>query len=667
MGAVTDVSTGKATVVPVRTLPGGPELTGQRLMAAVSANSNGEELVRRAAGLAKRLNYPWIALYVEAPDPPGETEHLRITQTLALARQLGAEVITTTDTDVVRSLLRVASQRHVTQIIIGKPPAPFWRIFQRDRALRRLARESGGVDIHVVSATEEEARSFRRWRILNESTWSQYWIAIGVVVAVTAAAVLMRPLIGPPYGAALVFLLGVVVLGSFVGRGPTLLAALMSALLWDYFILPPIYQFRIAHEDVFVFGMYFIVALIMGQLTTRIRAQQEIERLGEERATALYLLTRELTGAANPDQIVRRAVRQMERVFDARIAVLLSGEPDGLQPQPHPASTFKPTEEGGLAAAWVLAHQQAAGRFTGNLTSADAFYAPLATSEGMAGVIGLQLSQSFPPTVHQLNLLDAFLGQIGVALDHHRLNQISERARVLAESERLTRTLLDSMSHEVRTPIAAITSATSTLVELEKADAHPLHKEMIGEIQEATGRLNRLVGNFLEVSRLESGAVKPSLNECDASDLVYTALAETEKELSRHAVKIEVAPGLPLVRMDFVLMQQALTNLLSNAALHTPAGTLIEVSARIEYDGLSIVVADGGPGIPTASMAHIFDKFYRAPNAPDGGTGLGLSLVKGFMEAQGGQAKAENRSEGGAKFTLLLPLAGRCLSAEPTS
>jgi two-component system sensor histidine kinase KdpD len=211
------------------------------------------------------------------------------------------------------------------------------------------------------------------------------------------------------------------------------------------------------------------------------------------------------------------------------------------------------------------------------------------------------------------------------------------------------------MSHEIRTPIAAIKSATSNLLELREGESE-LQQGMIAEIQEATERLNRLVGNVLEVSRLESGTVRPRLNECDVSDLVNLAVAETEKELAGDRVTVQIAPRLPVVRMDFVLMQQALTNLLSNAALHTPAGAEVEVTARLEEETLVLAVADRGPGIHPDIMERIFDKFYRAPNAPAGGTGLGLSLVKGFVEAQGGRVRAVNRKGGGAIFAIYLPV-----------
>jgi two-component system sensor histidine kinase KdpD len=403
-------------------------------------------------------------------------------------------------------------------------------------------------------------------------------------------------------------------------------------------------------------GMYFMVALILGQLTTRNRAQQNAERLREERATALYLLSHELNEVTSLDHILQRAARQMEQTFRAQIAILLRDSPERLLDRLHPASTCEPGAEDRRAAAWTFLHGQRAGKFTANLPNAEALFVPLTTSEGRVGVIGLRFSQASAPTIHQLNLLDAFSQQIAFALDRHHLREVSERARLLAESERLSKTLLDSMSHEMRTPIAVIKSAVSNLAQLKDPGLPGPRSAIVTAIQEATERLNRLVGNVLEITRLESGHVKPRFSECDVSDLIHLALAEVERELAQHEVTVRLAPDLPIAPLDFVLMQQALTNLLSNAAVHTRPGTAVEVAARVENDRLVIEVADHGPGIRPEALNRIFEKFYREPGAPTGGTGLGLSLVKGLVEAQGGRVTAKNRAGGGAVFTIQLPL-----------
>jgi len=271
--------------------------------------------------------------------------------------------------------------------------------------------------------------------------------------------------------------------------------------------------------------------------------------------------------------------------------------------------------------------------------------------------MGLNFRRSLPrPPTHQRNLLGAFARQIALALDRQRLDNESEQAILLAESERLSKTLLNSMSHEIRTPLAAIKSASSHLLELEGRDAPPAHHAMIAEIQEAVERLDRLVGKVLETTRLESGRVKPRLTLCDVSDLIHVAVKSTRNELARHQVAIEIAAELPLVNADFVLLQEALMNLLSNAAVHTPAGTAVKIRARVDNSDLVLAVSDCGPGLPPDSIPRVFEKFFRGANAPTGGTGLGLSLVKGFVEAQGGTVKAANRAEGGAIFTIRLPL-----------
>jgi two-component system sensor histidine kinase KdpD len=477
-----------------------------------------------------------------------------------------------------------------------------------------------------------------------------------VVLGITLVGLFLRLAIGSR-SIALIYLLGVVLLALFVGRGPTLLAAAMSALAWDFFFLEPIVKFRITDaEDAIMFGMYFVVALVLGQLTTRIRSQEMAERQRERRARALYQLTRELAEATDLDQILRKVVPQMERAFEAQLAFLLAEPPRGLSYHAHPASTYDITGPEQPVADWVFEHGQLGGRFTGTFSDVEALFVPLIAGGRTLGVIGLRLKETAKLACEQRDLLAAFSQDIALALDRHRLVVESGKAKLLAESERLSKALLESVSHEIRTPLAAIKGATDTLVDMKDPELSKDQRAMIVEVQGASERLCELVGKVLDITRLESGNVKPRLNLCDVTDLVSVAVTETEGQLARHTVTVELAPDLPLVPADFVLLQQALMNLLSNAAIHTPPGTAVRVGARVGAGSLVLTVADRGPGIPPESIARVFDKFYRAPRAPTGGTGLGLSLVKGFVEAQGGHVSAENRIGGGAVFTIRLPL-----------
>jgi two-component system sensor histidine kinase KdpD len=350
-------------------------------------------------------------------------------------------------------------------------------------------------------------------------------------------------------------------------------------------------------------------------------------------------------------------IREVGKATQAEAALSLPEETQTASLTPYFASTWAMAEKEQSVAFWAFVHRQPAGHGTDTLPSAEGLHLPLMAGERAVGVLSLRFRDPAPLPTDQRDLLDAFVHQIALVLDRQRLRDAEQQAKLVAESERLSKTLLNSISHEIRTPIAAITSAAGNLNEACAAGAGEFERAMVGEIQEAARRLNRLVGNLLSMTRLESGHVKANIDWCDVADLVQVTVKDIAKDLTQHNVTCGIAPGLPLVRMDFVLMQQALTNLLLNAAVHTPPGTAVQVNVAVDADTLALTVADNGPGLPPDALPLIFDKFYRAPAAPAGGTGLGLAIVKGFVEAQGGQVKAENRPSGGAKFTIRLPLA----------
>jgi two-component system sensor histidine kinase KdpD len=630
----------------------GPARAGHRVLVSVEAGWDSEQLILWTRRLAGSLNAPWIVLYVETSRKVSAEEEGRLARNLDLARELGAEVITTADNDMVDAVLRVAHARNVTQIIAGKSaPALWWMPFPWDSVTARLTRGGGNISMHIVPVAREIVSRPVRRRLV-ETRWGQYLIVLATVLAEALAGFIFTPRV-EPHTMAFLSLLTVVVLASFVERGPALLAAALSAVIWDYYFLPPVFKFRVSHfEDVLLLGMYFVVALALGQLTARIRAQEAAERQREKRATTLYLLGRELAEATTVDQIMRRVVDELGRDFNSPVAALI---PDGMgRLQIHMASTLKLDDKEQEVADWVGSHRQAAGKFTDNSPAIDLLFVPLETTNGMQGVIGLRLDQPAPPSIHQRNLLDALSRQIALALDRQRLGEISEKAKLLAESERLGKTLLDSMSHEIRTPVSAIRAAANDLAELPNVSDTGV--KLVAEIQEAVERLNRMVGKVLDVARLESGHIKPLFNECEVNDIVNVAVSETEKDMIDHPLRVDIEAGLPIIRTDFVFLQQALMNLLANAAFHTPPGTAVELSVRKSREAIMFSVSDRGPGLDPQSLGRLFDKFYRGPKARTGGTGLGLSLVKGFVESLGGTVAASNNEGGGAKFVISLPL-----------
>jgi len=622
------------------------------LLVAVGPGPFSEPLIRWTRRMADGLRCRWLAVHVENSRPLSEPAQAQLEKNLATARELGAEVIATTDDDLVRGLLRVARMQNATQIIVGKPSGTGWLEWLRaSLLLRRLTRESGDIDLHVVRSEKTAgAPALRIWHRAFASNSQQYMFATGAVAATGVLNLTLMNFTGPRVPG-LVFLLAVVLLALKLGRGPVLLAGALSALAWDYFFLPPRFTFIIATvEDGILFGLYFVVAIVLGQLVARIRLQEEAERRREERATALYEMSRDLAEATSRDEVVWQLVAQINRSFNTPVAVVL---PENNKLFVHPDSSLTLSEKELSVADWAFRQRKAAGRFTDNLPGAEALHLPLATERKAFGVLAV----GFPDkrlTLQQRDLLETFARQAALVLDRVELRTAAEQARLLAESEKFSRTLLNSISHELRTPLAASTSAASALAAAGAATPEQ-RRALIGEIQEANARLNRVVGNLLDVARLESGQVRPRLDWHDARDLVQTTLRELQRELAAHPVKLDLPAAPLLVRLDFSLAQHALANLLLNAANHTPANTPIEVSAQLANEQLVLNVADLGPGIPPEWLPRIFDKFFRAPTAPTGGSGLGLTIVKGFVEAHGGTITAANRPGGGVMFTISLP------------
>jgi two-component system sensor histidine kinase KdpD len=639
----------------------GPWKTGHCLLVGVGPSPSSEPLIRWARRMADGLHGRWLAVHVESsrtltPGAQGQLE-----KNLATARELGAEVFATTDDDLVRGLLRIARQQNATQIIVGKPVGPGWWERRRgERTLQRLARESGDVDLQVVRADKGAADSRRVWLPPLASAFSQYLFALAVVTGTGILNLGLMALSGPRVPG-LVFLLAVVLVALKVGRGPVLLAGTVSALAWNFFFLQPRFTLAIEKlEDLILFALYFVVAIVLGQLVARIRAQEQAERRREERAVALYEFTRDLADSASPDEVVWQLVSQINRVFRAAVGVLLSMN-QSLAPHPDGSLALSEKELG--VADWAFQQGRAAGRFTDNLPGAEAFHLPLLTERKSFGVLVVKLPDK-ALSLGQRDLLETFARQAALILDRVELWAAADQARLLAESEKFSRTLLNSISHELRTPLAASTSAVAALFAAEGASPEQ-RRPLMEEILEANARLDRVVGHLLDVARLESGKVRPQLDWHDARDLVQTTLRELRRELSSHPVTSDLAKAPPLVRLDFSLVQHALGNLLLNAVAHTPAGTAVDVEAHGAEDSLWLSVADRGPGLPEESLPRIFDKFFRAPHAPAGGSGLGLTIVKGFVEAHGGTVTAGNRPGGGAIFTIRLPQTEKPPTVEP--
>lgn len=627
--------------------------SGERLLVAVGPSPFSTQLVRWTRRMATAQGAPWLAVSVETARTLAAEARVRLEQNLALARELGAEVVVTHDEDVAAALVRVALQHNATQIIVGKPRTPGWvNLLRGGSMVDRLLRLGGAIDIYIVPAERVTGQPRRRldWVPGEPAPAREYLDVAAVLAAVTVLGWLVTPYTG--YTAVgLFYLLAVTALSLRVGRWPLIAAGVVSALAWNYLFIPPLFTFVIAKfEDGIMFVTYFVVALISGQLTARIRAQERNERRREERATALFHLTQALTAARSLDEAVFAALRQTDALFGGQSALLLARE-DGLTP--HFAGSFTLSDKELGVAEWAWRSRKRAGRFTDTLPSAEGHYVPLVRDTAVLGVYAIQVDRAVTLTLTQRDLLEAFAAQLAIVVESEELRAAGEREKLLAESEKLHRTLLDGVSHELKTPLAVLGAAADGL---ETAD-DPTRQKLVGEIRTATRRLHRLVTNLLDQTRLESGALRPKLDWCDANDLINAAVASVRDSLAAHPFESTVPDDMPLFRADFALMEQTIANLLLNAAHHTPEGTPIFAAAGFEpaQRRVFFTVADRGPGLPAGLRDRLFKKFQRGDAARAGGLGLGLSIIRGFVAAQGGEVVAGENPGGGAVFTVYLP------------
>jgi two-component system sensor histidine kinase KdpD len=617
----------------------------ERLLVCVSPSPASERLVRGARRLAASLHADWIAAYVETPDSVrlSAGERQRVTEHLRLAQGLGAETVTLSGARSAEEITRFARSRNVTRIVVGKPTHSSWRDRLRPSFLDRVVRLSGDIEIHVLTGEMGEAAPTSRAAPRRPIE------PAGIVAAVAMVGVsttLGKLLFGESQLADVVMieLLGIVLVSLRWGLWPSVVAAMLSVLALDFYFIPPFHTFGVSEvHHIATFGVMLLVAVVISGLTMRIRDQAEASRERELRTASLYSLSAALARAKTTDEVANAGAQHVRDVFGGAAVVLVADSSGKLAPAGDADASF--VSEG--AAEWTSQHGRPAGTGTDTLPSAGALYVPL---EG-AGVLASTGSvESHDRRQH----LTAFARQISGALERTRLSESARAAQLRVETEQLKNSLLSSVSHDLRTPLAVITGAASTLLR-GKIDAEA-RDDLTETVLSEAERLNRLVRNLLDMTRLEAGAVEVKKEWQPIEEAVGAALERVA--LGDRPIVTQLAADLPLVPYDSVLLQQVLVNLLENAAKYTPEGSEITISVRLSGAAeIEIEVADRGPGLPKGEEAAIFSKFYRAGKGR-GGVGLGLTICQGIVTAHGGRIWGETRAGGGAAFRFTLPIEG---------
>lgn len=645
-----------------RSIPG-PWPAAERLLVCISPSSFGERLVRATRRLADQMNADWLAVYVDSPD------HLRLTpekrdqiaRTLRMAEALGAQSLilplSSTAPTVAGTVVEYARQHNVTKIIAGKPLHPPWRNLLSGSIVDQLISRSGNIDIYVITSSPDKDFTTEASRWSPPGVWIRYLYSLLLVAGATLLGLLVGQGISPT-NLVMLYLLAVVIAAVMLGRGPSVLTSILGVLAFDFFFVPPKFTFTVSDtEYLLTFGGLLLVGLVISYLTARAREQAEAAQRREADTSLLYALSRDLAAANDLDSVILAVVTHVEQAFVREAVIFLPDDNNQLSPYGSFSQSAADETETALAI-WAFEHQEPAGRGTDTLPSANARYLPLKTSHRMVGVLKVrprEASQDLIPT--QRRLLESFASQAALAIERVQLVEQSRQIDLLQATEKLQNALINSISHDLRTPLVSITGALTALEERKDKLSDQARQSLIETAREEAERLNRLVANLLDMTRLESGSLKVVSEPCDIQDVIGAALKQLEDRLFTRPVKLEVPVNFPLVSMDFVPIVHVLVNLIDNALKYSPDGSPLEIAARISDQEAQLFVMDRGVGIPPEDLERVFDKFYRVRRPEQvTGTGLGLAISKGIIEAHGGQIWASERPGGGTIITVVLPI-----------
>jgi two-component system, OmpR family, sensor histidine kinase KdpD len=644
----------------------------ERILVCVSPSPFSIRLVRSGKRMADALHAKWIVVYVEGPRQISlsETDRNRVTQTLRLAEQLGAETLELSGTNVPEEIIKCARQYNISKIIIGKPARPRWQDIMFGSVIDEVVRLSGATDVYVISGEGGTVTARRSRRLVRTSKVPAYvWAALVVAGCTGFAELMLRPF--EPCNIVMTYILGILFVATRFGRGPSLLACILSVTTFDFFFVPPYFSFSVADTRYLItFAVMLVVALVISNLTATIRQQAQAARLRETRTAALYSMSRELSSTLDIKGLLEIGLRHIADVFEGKVALFLPDSEAELKLAAAGEGNQQLADLNYGVALWSYRNRKMAGPGTDTLPGVGELYVPLLSTGGAIGVLVIRPEQPdrlASPEQHRL--LETFANQLALAYERAQLSIKSEQAQVQIKTEQLRSSLLSSVSHDLRTPLATISGAASSIIEASSSLSLESYKQMAGEIYHESMRMNRLVANLLDMTRLQSGTLQVIRELHPVDELIGAALNCCEGQLHEHPVVTSIPADVAAVSVDATLIQQVLLNLIENAVKYTPQGCEICISARQEEGFVEFSVADRGPGIAEEHRQKIFEKFFREANSRAAGVGLGLSICAGIIEAHQGKIWVENRPGGGAifKFTLTacpLPLPPDLAAAE---
>ncbi len=646
--------------------PSRPWLARDRFLIAVAPDDQADQLVRVGKRFADALDAEWMVVSVETPPllKLAERERNRRISVLRLAESLGAETVTLDGPSAAQALLDYARLRNVTRIVVGEVKRSGWRALLRRSTAAELVRSGQGIDVSVIARRNSPLppRADGRPGAARPIKWNRYGAAVLVSACCTGAAALMLPYFELT-NLVMVYLLGATVAALRLGRGPASLTAFVNVAAFDFCFVPPRFSFAVSdYQYLLTFAVMLGMALVIANLVASVRAQGRVAGARERRTSSLYAMSRELAVTRSFGNLARVAIKHVAETFASHAVVLMPGA-DGRLQRPGDVPIPGSLDQADLSVAqWVFDHSRPAGLGTDTLPAAAAQYLPLVGTGTTLGVLAVRPTQPRRLLLpEQRHLLETFAGQIALAVERAQMAERAESARVAAETESLRNTLLASISHDLRTPLAVITGASSALCDPNLALDPAARAQLARSIDAKAQEMSALISNVLDLMRFEAGEVRLRRDWETVDDLIGVALTRLDGRLGGRRIEVVVPADVPAVYVDAPLITQVFVNLLDNALKHTPPGTPISVSAAAEGSTVRIGVDDLGPGLPPGDSERLFAKFQRGRDEGNsGGAGLGLAICRAIVRAHGSEISAQQRPGGGARFVFSLP------TAEPT-
>jgi two-component system sensor histidine kinase KdpD len=636
-------------------------LVRDRVLVATGPDPQSEQMIRSGKRIADALDADWTVVYVETPAllRLSEKERDRRVALLRLAESLGAETVTLDGSSAVDALLEYATARQFTRVLVGAPKRRGWRALLRPSVATELALRARDFDVITIAARGEpippRPPPGERTQPIR---WSRYAAALAITVVCTVIAQLMYPYLELS-NLVMLYLLGVTATGLRFGRGPSVISAVLNVAAFDFFFVPPRFTFAVSDAQYLItFGVMLTIALTIATLMANVRQQTRVAGARERRTALLYRMSRELAATRGTSEMARIAIKHVAEVFQCEAVLLLPDGAGKLRMPREPAVDGSYRGSDIAVAQWVLDHGRHAGFGSDTLPATPALYLPLGDSRRQLGVLAiLPRNRRLVLLPEQLHLLETFAGQIGVALEREVLSSRAESARIASQSESLRNTLLASISHDLRTPLAVMAGAGSTLAEHGTALDEATRRSLAHTIEARAREMSELISNVLDLTRFESG--KPILRRAweSVDDLAAVALTRLQARLADHSVDLRLPEDLPPVYVDATLVVQLFTNLFDNFIKHTPSGSHAVVTANRDGEFLRVAVEDDGPGFPPGDPARLFDKFQRGDGeGVIAGVGLGLAICRAIAQAHLGNISAVARPDGGARFEFTLPM-----------